>query len=67
MKECPKCWQLFADENLNFCRFDGSPLINESVHSAEAMTILFSSGNLNSRIPQLDELRRSNESGKLYE
>lgn len=67
MKQCIKCQQLFADENLNFCRFDGSPLINEGATPQEAATILFTSGQLNDLFPALEELRRTNNSGKLYE
>ncbi|HKY45828.1 MAG TPA: hypothetical protein VJM50_22240 [Pyrinomonadaceae bacterium] len=64
MKECPKCRQLFADRNLRFCRFDGSPLIDEVITPPhEAATILFSTGQLNNRSTPLNELRR--KSGKL--
>lgn len=34
MKQCVKCRQLFADKNLRFCRFDGSPLVDEVTTSA---------------------------------
>ena len=67
MKQCVKCRQLFADENLRFCRFDGSPLVVEGALPDEAATILFSTGQLNNVYPSLEELRRSNNSGKLYE
>jgi hypothetical protein len=43
---------LFADENLNFCRFDGSPLVNKVAPSDEAVTILFTTGQLNNLLPQ---------------
>ena len=46
MKECPTCRQLFADGNLCFCRYDGAQLINKAVHSDEALTIRFSTGDL---------------------
>jgi hypothetical protein len=49
MKQCPKCRQLFADRDLRFCRFDGSPLISEAAPPDEAVTILFSTGQLKSR------------------
>lgn len=26
MKRCPTCRQVFGDDALNFCRFDGAPL-----------------------------------------
>ncbi|HEU0253926.1 MAG TPA: hypothetical protein VFR12_12905 [Pyrinomonadaceae bacterium] len=65
MKECPKCQQLFADRNLKFCRFDGSPLINEATPLHEAATILFSTGQLNNRSTPLEELRRKSESQEL--
>lgn len=67
MKQCVKCRLLFADENLRFCRFDGSPLVKEIVPPEEAATILFTSGQLNNLYPALQELRRGNGSGKLYE
>ena len=67
MKQCVKCQQLVADENLNFCRFDGYPLVDEVAPPAEAATILFPSGQLNDLFPTLEELRRTNNSGKLYE
>jgi len=62
MKQCPKCQQLFADGNLRFCRFDGSSLINEATPPQEAPTILFSTGHLNDRYTELEELRRGSES-----
>ena len=67
MKQCVKCRLLFADENLRFCRFDGSPLVKEITPPEEAATILFTTGQLNSLYPALQELRRANGSGKLYE
>ena len=68
MKQCPKCRLLFAGRDLKFCRFDGSPLLSEiTTPSDEAATILFSTGHLNNRFTPLEELRRRNESGKLYE
>ena len=67
MKQCVKCRQLFAYENLRFCRFDGSPLIDEGVSPDEAATILFTSGDLCNLFPALEELRNKNTSGKLYE
>ena len=67
MMQCVKCRQLFANENLRFCRFDGSPLINEAVPPDEAETILFTSGDLSNLFPALEELRNKNSSGKLYE
>ena len=63
MKQCVICRQLFADENLKFCRFDGSPLVNEGTPLDEAATILFTTGQLTAR----EELRRTDGSGKLYE
>ena len=67
MKQCVICRQLFADENLKFCRFDGSSLVNEVAPQDEAPTILFTSGQLKDLFPTLEELRRTNNSGKLYE
>ena len=51
MKQCVKCRTLFADENLNFCRFDGSPLVKEVASPDEVATILFTTGQLNNLIP----------------
>ena len=65
MKQCPKCRQLFADVNLKFCRFDGSPLISEATPPDEAATILLSARYLNNQFIPLEELRGRNESGKL--
>ena len=67
MKQCVKCRLLYADENLRFCRFDGSPLVKGITPPEEAATILFTSGQLNQLYPALQELRRGNGSGKLYE
>jgi hypothetical protein len=67
MKQCVKCRLLYADENLRFCRFDGSPLVKEITPPEEAATILFTTGQLNHLYPALQELRRANGSGKLYE
>ena len=65
MKQCPKCRRSFADGNLRFCRFDGSSLISEATTPHEAATILFTTGQLNDRLIQLEELRHRSESGKL--
>ena len=27
MKRCPECRRTYADESLNFCRVDGTPLV----------------------------------------
>ena len=67
MKQCVKCKQLFANENLKFCRFDGSPLVNEVAPPDEAATILFTTGRLNNLFPALEELHHTNGSEKLYE
>ena len=67
MKQCVKCGQVFADENLRFCRFDGSRLFDEVALPDEASTLLFTTGKLNDLYPALKELRRANGSGKLYE
>jgi hypothetical protein len=65
MKECPTCRQLFADANLRFCRFDGSPLISEAQPPDEAATIKFSTGQLDNRFTPLESLRLRSESEKL--
>ena len=64
MKQCVKCQQLFTDRNLRFCRFDGSPLVDEVVPAEEAPTVLFTSGQLHDLF---EELRHKSGSGKLYE
>ena len=64
MKQCVKCLQMFVDENLRFCRFDGAPLINEVAPPDEAVTVLFTSGQLNDLF---DERGHKTGSGKLYE
>lgn len=47
MKQCPKCRQLFAGGDLRFCRYDGSPLMNQNITPpGEAVTILFPTGPL---------------------
>ena len=45
-KECPMCQQLFADENLRFCRYDGTQLVSRSARADEAVTIQLSTGRL---------------------
>jgi len=65
MKQCPKCRQLFADVNLKFCRFDGSPLISEATPPDEAATILLSARHLNNQFIPPRELRAGSESEKL--
>jgi len=59
MKQCPTCRLTFADENLRFCRFDGTPL-RPCVAPDEASTMLFSTGKLNERFGALQEMRRRN-------
>jgi hypothetical protein len=66
MKECRTCRQLFAGDDLRFCRFDGSPL-TDATPPDEGTTILFPSGYLNEQFKHFEELRSRNESGKLYE
>ena len=39
MKQCPKCRQIFHRDALKFCRFDGSPLVNDVVNIDDAPTI----------------------------
>ena len=67
MKQCLICRTLFADENLKFCRFDGSQLSETVVKPDEAATILFTTEQLSQLLPALDELRPISGSGKLYE
>ena len=67
MKQCLKCRMLFADESLNFCRFDGSPLVDGVPSPDEAVTILFTTEQLSDLYPALQELRRAGGSGNLYE
>ena len=67
MKQCVTCQRLFTDENLKFCRIDGSPLVEEVTLPDEGVTVLFTAGQLNDLYPALQELRRANGSGKLYE
>jgi hypothetical protein len=52
MKQCLKCRTVFADENLNFCRFDGSPLVYEVALPEEAATILFTTEQLSNLFPR---------------
>jgi TolB-like protein/Tfp pilus assembly protein PilF len=42
MKRCPTCHLVYADEDLNFCRQDGTPLVSESSNlddASETMTL----------------------------
>lgn len=39
MKRCPKCYQVFGEEALKFCRSDGTPLV--ATFSSEAATMAF--------------------------
>lgn len=67
MKQCVKCRTLYGDENLRFCRFDGSPLMDQVASPDEALTILFTTEQLADLYPALQELRHVGGSGKLYE
>ena len=67
MKQCMICRTLFADENLRYCRFDGSQLDEKAVRPDEAATILFTTEQLSNLLPALEELRPISGSGKLYE
>lgn len=49
MKECPTCRRVYADESLNYCRADGTRLVNRVVRSDEAVTKRFSPGKLGHR------------------
>lgn len=64
MKRCPACRHLFADNDVRFCRFDGSSLMSEAQPPNEAATILFSTEQLNKRLTPREELCRESESGK---
>lgn len=44
MKECPKCRRVYTDGSLNFCRVDGTRLVNKGVCSDDAVTIRFPVG-----------------------
>ena len=61
MKECPTC-RLLYDRNLRFCRFDGSPLMNESGRPDEAVTISFPTGKLSNKFAERELRRRKLES-----
>ena len=63
MKECPTCRHLY-DVNWRFCRFDGSPLVNETVRPDEAVTITFPTGTLRKGSPLLEVRRRRGEREK---
>lgn len=65
MKECPRCKQSYRNDDLRFCRFDGSSLVSKTTPSQEAATLRLPSGHLNNRFTPLEELRRRSESGKL--
>lgn len=41
MKRCPACQRSYADEALNFCRDDGTPLVIEIINEGEPRTRLF--------------------------
>lgn len=40
MKRCPTCQLTYADEALNFCRNDGTPLINDSSSASDPLPTL---------------------------
>ncbi|HEU4433968.1 MAG TPA: hypothetical protein VFR51_11365 [Pyrinomonadaceae bacterium] len=67
MKQCPKCRQLFANDDLRFCRFDGSRLLSETLPLDEGPTILLLPGQLINRFTPREELPPGSKSGKLYE
>ena len=52
MMQCVECRTVFADENLKFCRFDGSPLVREVALPEEAATILFTTEQLSNLFPR---------------
>lgn len=43
MKRCPTCRRSYTDEAFNFCRDDGTPLIEEDAAGVEPQTLLFNS------------------------
>ena len=67
MKQCPKCQQLFANDDLRFCRLDGSRLMSETLPLDEGPTMLLLPGQLINRFTPLDEMQPRSKSGKLYE
>ena len=67
MKQCPKCRQLFANDDLRFCRLDGSRLLSETLPLDEGPTILLLPGQLINRFTSREELPPRTKSGKLYE
>ena len=58
MKECPTCRLRFADGNLRFCRYDGTPLVTRCERADEAVTILLSTAEL--RRIKRDQVNRDN-------
>ena len=67
MKQCPKCRQLFANDDLRFCRLDGSRLLSETLPLDEGPTMLLLPGHLINRFSSREELPPRSKSGKLYE
>lgn len=51
MKRCPKCYQVFREETLKFCRSDGTPLVTTSL--IEAATISFPTQQVSPEPPKL--------------
>ncbi len=46
MKRCSKCLHTYTDETLNFCRDDGTPLVNVLFASSEPVTSSLQSADL---------------------
>jgi len=67
MKQCPKCRQLFGNDDLRFCRLDGSRLLSETLPLDEGPTMLLLPGHLINRFSSREELPPRSKSGKLYE
>jgi adenylate cyclase len=51
MKRCPKCYQVFEEEALKFCRSDGTPLVTTALD--EAVTISFPTQQVSPVSPRL--------------
>lgn len=51
MKRCPRCQQGYADETVNFCRYDGVPLTGHSPTSGSLGTLILPSPPQRSELP----------------
>src|SRR4030095_11846022 len=61
MKRCPQCKTTYADDTLNFCLEDGTPLAYAGSGDATAATRILSGGDQQASPAQLSRLQRPDD------